>query len=56
MSSRMLARRLAVAATVLVFLVLVASAWLRHSAAGLGCADWPACYAAIVDTTETRTP
>jgi len=56
MSSRMLARRLAVAATVLVFLVLVASAWLRHSAAGLGCTDWPACYAAIVDTTETPLP
>lgn len=51
-----LARRLSVVATVLVFLVLVASAWLRHSAAGLGCADWPACYAAIVDTTETPLP
>ncbi len=56
MNSRMLARRLAVAATVLVFLVLVASAWLRHSAAGLGCADWPACYAVVVDTVETPLP
>ena len=56
MSGRRLACRLSVAATVLVFLVLVASAWLRHSAAGLGCADWPACYAAIVDTSETPLP
>jgi len=56
MSGRALARRLSVAATVLVFLVLVASAWLRHSAAGLGCADWPGCYAAIVDTAETPLP
>jgi cytochrome c oxidase assembly protein subunit 15 len=56
MSGRALARRLALAATVLVFLVLVASAWLRHSAAGLGCADWPGCYAAIVDTVETPLP
>ncbi|MBK6806764.1 MAG: hypothetical protein IPG84_18930 [Betaproteobacteria bacterium] len=56
MSGRALARRLALAATVLVFFVLVASAWLRHSAAGLGCADWPGCYAAIVDTVETPLP
>ncbi|CAG1004449.1 hypothetical protein BURK1_03116 [Burkholderiales bacterium] len=56
MNGRRLARRLSVAAAVLVFLVLVASAWLRHSQAGLGCADWPACYGVIVDTTETPLP
>ncbi len=56
MDSRRLAGRLAFAAAVLVFMVVVASAWLRHSQAGLGCADWPACYAAIVDTTETPLP
>ena len=56
MDSRRLAGRLAFAAAALVFMVVVASAWLRHSQAGLGCADWPACYAAIVDTTQTPLP
>jgi len=44
------ARRYAIAALVavaLTFVVVVASAFLRHSQAGLGCADWPACYARV---------
>ncbi len=31
-------------ALVLVFIVIAASAYLRLDQAGLGCADWPACY------------
>jgi len=46
-SSAVLARRLAVAAAIAVLLVIVASAWLRHTQAGLGCADWPACYGVV---------
>jgi cytochrome c oxidase assembly protein subunit 15 len=34
-------------AIVLVMAVVVLSAWLRLSGSGLGCADWPACYALI---------
>lgn len=30
---------------VLVLLVVVLSAWLRLAGSGLGCAEWPACYA-----------
>ena len=44
------ARRYAIAALVavaLTFVVVVASAFLRHSQAGLGCTDWPACYARV---------
>lgn len=33
-------------ALVLVFTVIAASAYLRLDQAGLGCADWPACYGA----------
>ena len=37
-------RRVALAATVLAFVVVVLGAWVRLSAAGLGCPDWPGCY------------
>ena len=37
-------RRLALAGTVLAFAVIVMGAWVRLSAAGLGCPDWPGCY------------
>lgn len=36
--------RLALAVLALVLLILAAAAFLRLSQAGLGCADWPACY------------
>lgn len=36
---------------VLVFIVVILSAWLRLSGSGLGCAEWPSCYALI--KTET---
>jgi cytochrome c oxidase assembly protein subunit 15 len=38
---------LACAAAALTFVVIVASAFMRHTQAGLGCADWPACYGRI---------
>jgi len=46
-SGVVLARRLAIGAAGAVFMVIVASAWLRHSLAGLMCADWPACYGVV---------
>jgi cytochrome c oxidase assembly protein subunit 15 len=37
-------RRLAVAGVLLCFTVVVLGAYVRLSAAGLGCPDWPGCY------------
>ena len=48
-ATRLIARVSAIAMG-LVFVVIVASAYLRLTQAGLGCADWPACYGAA--TTE----
>jgi cytochrome c oxidase assembly protein subunit 15 len=39
-----LIRRIALAGVLAVLVVIAASAYLRLTAAGLGCADWPACY------------
>lgn len=45
MTSRLiLFRRLALAGVLLALLVVVLGAWVRLSAAGLGCPDWPGCY------------
>jgi heme a synthase len=45
MTSRLiLFRRLALAGVLLTFVVVVLGAWVRLSAAGLGCPDWPGCY------------
>lgn len=45
MTSRsILFRRLALAGVLLAFTVVVLGAWVRLSAAGLGCPDWPGCY------------
>jgi cytochrome c oxidase assembly protein subunit 15 len=45
MTSRLrLFRRLALAGAILAFIVVVLGAWVRLSAAGLGCPDWPGCY------------
>ena len=45
MTSRLiLFRRLALAGVVLTLVVVVLGAWVRLSAAGLGCPDWPGCY------------
>ena len=37
-------RRLALAGVLLALAVVVLGAWVRLSAAGLGCPDWPGCY------------
>ena len=45
MTSRLLLfRRLALAGVLLALVVVVLGAWVRLSAAGLGCPDWPGCY------------
>ena len=40
-------RRLALAATLLAFCVVVFGAYVRLTDAGLGCPDWPGCYGHI---------
>ncbi len=37
-------RRIALLGAILAFVVVVLGAWVRLSAAGLGCPDWPGCY------------
>ncbi|MGH8305935.1 MAG: COX15/CtaA family protein, partial [Steroidobacteraceae bacterium] len=37
-------RRLAIAGVLLCFVVVVLGAYVRLTAAGLGCPDWPGCY------------
>ena len=37
-------RRVAFLGAILAFVVVVLGAWVRLSAAGLGCPDWPGCY------------
>lgn len=45
MTSRLvLFRRVALAGVLLALVVVVLGAWVRLSAAGLGCPDWPGCY------------
>ncbi len=41
-------------ALLLVLIVVVLSAYLRLAGSGLGCAEWPSCYA-LIRTTETGT-
>jgi cytochrome c oxidase assembly protein subunit 15 len=43
-------RRLALAAMMLAFCVVVFGAYVRLSAAGLGCPDWPGCYGHFTPT------
>lgn len=45
-------RRLALTCVVLVLTVTTLSAFMRLSRAGLGCADWPACYGSAADALE----
>ncbi|OGA52476.1 MAG: hypothetical protein A3G24_28795 [Betaproteobacteria bacterium RIFCSPLOWO2_12_FULL_62_13] len=43
-----LLRRCAAAGVALLYAVIVTSAYVRLAQAGLGCADWPACYGAQI--------
>lgn len=47
---------LALAAAALTFVVIVASAFVRHAQAGLSCADWPACYAHVAESIPDAVP
>src|SRR5208282_2764065 len=40
-------RRLALAGVLLCFVVVVLGAYVRLTAAGLGCPDWPGCYGQV---------
>jgi cytochrome c oxidase assembly protein subunit 15 len=44
---RILFRRMAFVAAALTFIVISASAFMRHTQAGLSCDDWPACYGRV---------
>jgi len=46
-SRLLLFRRLALVGVCLTLVVVVLGAWVRLSAAGLGCPDWPGCYGHI---------
>ena len=48
--------RMALAAAALTFVVIVASAFMRHTQAGLSCGDWPACYARVVTSDADAAP
>jgi heme a synthase len=54
-SVRRLLRLLATAGAALVLVVIVSSAYLRLSQAGLSCADWPACYGDMTHVAEITT-
>src|SRR5246127_5791381 len=44
MSAARWMRRLCIAGVLLCFVVVVLGAYVRLTAAGLGCPDWPGCY------------
>jgi cytochrome c oxidase assembly protein subunit 15 len=52
---RTLFSRMAFAAAALTFVVIIASAVMRHAQVGLACADWPACYGRIAAATTDGT-
>ncbi len=54
--ARRLLPPLAWTALLLTFVVVVASAFIRHTQAGLDCADWPACYATALAEPDAQTP
>ena len=49
-------RRLALAGVALAFLVVVLGAYVRLSAAGLGCPDWPGCYGHLAPSATLGDP
>lgn len=54
--ARRLFALLAYTTLVLTFVVIAASAFMRHTQAGLGCADWPSCYARVVAEAPPTSP
>src|SRR4051812_15139721 len=49
-------RRLALAALLLAFCVVVFGAYVRLTAAGLGCPDWPGCYGHVTPAGVENAP
>ena len=49
-------RRLATFAALCTFVIVVASAFLRLSAAHQGCSDWPACYGKVTQVADGTEP
>lgn len=54
--TRQLFALLACAAVALTFVVIVASAFIRHTQAGLDCVDWPSCYARVTAEPRVASP
>jgi heme a synthase len=49
-------RRLAIAGVLLCFTVVVLGAYVRLTAAGLGCPDWPGCYGKLTPSAAAASP
>jgi heme a synthase len=49
-------RRLAIAGVLLCFIVVVLGAYVRLTAAGLGCPDWPGCYGHFTPAAAAHSP
>lgn len=53
---RRMLRRMAQVCLGLVVLIVVLSAFMRHHGAGVGCADWPACYGQAANALQASGP